>query len=133
MMNKRPAPTSLGNKSHCLEEAGFHMAACVLRLFSNVPMSLTLCDPTGCSLPGSSVHGILQARILKCVALPSSRESSQPRNRTRVSCLLHWQVGPLPLAPPGKPRVSHLSVHKKQHFKVSWSQCTFVFGTKYGS
>ena len=109
------------------------MCARVLRLFSHVPMSLTLCDPTGCSLPGSSVHGILQARILKWVALPSSRESSQPRNRTRVSCLLHWQVGPLPLVPPGKPRVSHLSVHKKQHFKVSWSQCISGFGTKHGS
>ena len=38
-----------------------------------------------CSLPGSSVHGILQARILKWVAIPFSRESSQARNQTRVS------------------------------------------------
>ena len=38
-----------------------------------------------CSLPGSSIHGILQARILECVAIPFSRESSQPRNRTWVS------------------------------------------------
>ena len=36
------------------------------------------CDPTDCSPPGSSVHGILQARILECVTLPSSRGSSQP-------------------------------------------------------
>ena len=36
----------------------------------------TLCEPTDCILPGSSVHGILQTRILKCVAIPSSRESS---------------------------------------------------------
>ena len=35
---------------------------------------LTLCDPMDCSSPGSSVHGILQARILKCVAKPFSRE-----------------------------------------------------------
>ena len=34
---------------------------------------LTLCNPMNCSLPGSSVYGILQARILKCVAIPSSR------------------------------------------------------------
>ena len=40
---------------------------------------LTLCDPTVCSLAGSSVHGILQARILEWVAIPSSRGSSQPR------------------------------------------------------
>ena len=53
----------------------------------------TLCDPVDCSPPGSSVHGILQARILECVAMPSSRESPQPRDQTRVSCLLHWQAG----------------------------------------
>ena len=44
--------------------------------------NLTLCDPLDCSLPGSSVHGILQARILEWVAMPSSRGSSQPRNQT---------------------------------------------------
>ena len=38
-----------------------------------------LCDPMGCSPPGSSVHGILQARVLEGVAMPSSRGSSQPR------------------------------------------------------
>ena len=45
----------------------------------------TLWDPIGCSLPGSSVHGILQARILEWVAIPLSRGSSQPRDRTWVS------------------------------------------------
>ena len=39
---------------------------------------LTLCNPVDCSLPGSSVHGILQARILEWVAMSSSRESSDP-------------------------------------------------------
>ena len=47
---------------------------------------LTLRDPKDCSLPGSSVHGILQARILEWVAMPSSRGSSRPRDRTQVSC-----------------------------------------------
>ena len=46
-----------------------------------------LCDPMDCSPPGSSVHGILQARILEWVAMPSSRGSSRPRDRTRVSCI----------------------------------------------
>ena len=46
-----------------------------------------LCDPVDCSSPGSSVHGILQARILEWVAIPFSRGSSWPRDRTRVSCL----------------------------------------------
>ena len=41
---------------------------------------LTLCDPMDSSPPGSSVHGILKARILEWVAMPSSRGSSQPRN-----------------------------------------------------
>ena len=40
-----------------------------------------------CSPPGSSVHGILQARALEWVAMPSSSRSSQPRNQTRVSCI----------------------------------------------
>ena len=40
---------------------------------------LTLCGPMDCSLPGPSAYGILQARILEWVAMPSSRESSQPR------------------------------------------------------
>ena len=46
----------------------------------------TLCDPKDCSPPGSSVHGILQARILEWVVMPSSRVSSWPRDRTCVSC-----------------------------------------------
>ena len=45
----------------------------------------TLCDPMDCSLPGSSVHGILQTRILEWVAIPFSRGSSWPRDWTCVS------------------------------------------------
>ena len=45
----------------------------------------TLCNPLDCRLSVSSVHGILQVRILKWVALPSSRESSQPRDQTHIS------------------------------------------------
>ena len=44
-----------------------------------------LCDSMDCSLPGSSVHGILQARILEWAAMPSSRGSYQTRDRTQVS------------------------------------------------
>ena len=47
----------------------------------------TLCDPVFCSLPGSSVHGISQARKLEWIAMPSSKGSSQPRNWTRVLCI----------------------------------------------
>ena len=48
-------------------------------------LSLTLCDPMDCNLPGSSIQGILQARIPEWVAMPFSRGSSQPRNRIQVS------------------------------------------------
>ena len=47
---------------------------------------LTICDLIDCSSLGSSVHGILQARILQWVALPSSKWSSRPRDWTTVSC-----------------------------------------------
>ena len=47
---------------------------------------LTLRDPMDCSLPGSFVHGILQARILERVAIPFSRASSQPRDQIHISC-----------------------------------------------
>ena len=59
----------------------------------------TLCDPTGCSLSGLSFHGILQARILEWVAMPSSRGSSWLRDGTLV-CL---QADSLPPEPTGKP------------------------------
>ena len=57
----------------------------------------TLCNRMDCSLPGSTVHGILQARILKWVAMPSSRGSFQPRDPTRISCIIggfiaHWAI-----------------------------------------
>ena len=45
----------------------------------------TLCDSMDYSLSGSPVHGILQARILKWVAIPFSRRSSQPRDQIQVS------------------------------------------------
>ena len=64
----------------------------------------TVCDH---SLPGSSVHGILQAWILEWVAISFSRESSWPRGSNLH--LLHWQAGSLPPAPPGKPKIiSHI-------------------------
>ena len=48
---------------------------------------LILCDPMDCSLPGSSVHTILQARTLEWVAIPFSRGSSQTRNQTQFPTL----------------------------------------------
>ena len=57
-----------------------------------------LWDPMDCSPPGSSVHGILQARILECVAMLAYRSSFWPRDWTCIFRLLHWQVGSLLLS-----------------------------------
>ena len=48
------------------------------------------CNPMDCSLPGSSVHGDFQARILKWLSISFSRGSSQPRGQTHVSCIGRW-------------------------------------------
>ena len=61
----------------------------------------TLWDPMDSSRPGSSLHGILQARILEWVVMPSCRGSSQPRDQTQVS---HIAGGFLLSEPPGKPK-----------------------------
>ena len=45
-------------------------------------LCLTLCNPKDCSLPGSSIHGIFQARVLEWGAISFSRESFRPRDRT---------------------------------------------------
>ena len=66
-----------------------------------------LCDPVDCSLLGSSLHGILQARILERVAISFSRGSSQLRDRTRISRIAGrrfnlWatKAGEIPMASP---------------------------------
>ena len=51
---------------------------------------LTLCDPMDCSPPGSSVHGISQARILEWDAISFSNGYSRPRDWTQVSCIGRW-------------------------------------------
>ena len=63
----------------------FLVHACVSHVC--VSSRVRLCDPVDCSPPGSSVYGILQARILEWVAMPSSRESSQPRDGRPCHCL----------------------------------------------
>ena len=76
-LDKRPRA-----KPHGLQE-DFLLSTSVLV----AQLCLTLCDLIDCSLPGSSVHGILQERKLEWVAIPFYRGSSRPRNRTRVSCM----------------------------------------------
>ena len=82
---------------------------CELSHFSHVRLCVTSMD---CSRSDSSVHGILQARILEWGATSFSRGSSWPRDRTHVSCLLHWQAGSLDVV--------------LRHFKTKSSQCAGV-------
>ena len=63
----------------------------------------TFCSPMDNSPPGSSVHGILQARTLEWVPMPSSTGSSRPRDQTCVSCDSCIAGGLFTTKPPGKP------------------------------
>ena len=81
-------------------------------VFNFAKSCLTLCDPMGCSLPGSSVHGILQARILEWVVLSFFRGSSRPQGAN--PCLLqrlHSQVDSLPPSHQRGPSLLYLSIN----------------------
>ena len=101
--------------------AGYLMHACMRE--KSLP-HVQLCDPMDCSLPGSSVHGILQAYILEWVTVPYSRRSSRPRNRTFVSytscigrrVLYHGHHL-------GSPRLLHTSIHLPLPLPVSGIPC----------
>ena len=81
-------------------------------------------DPMGSSMPGSSVHGISQARVLEWVATSFSRESSWPRDWTRVSCIAG---GFFTTEPPGKFRCCILNViyYKTIQSKILVYKCHF--------
>ena len=66
-------------------------------------LCLILCNTMDYSSPGSSVHGILQVRVLEWVAIPFSRGSSKPRYQTWVSCIAgrfftDWATGEAPVS-----------------------------------
>ena len=71
------------------QESFFSMLEESLQIYSMcvlvAQLCLTLCDPMDCSPPGCFIHGVLQARILKWVAISFSRRSSQPRDQTWFS------------------------------------------------
>ena len=89
--------------SHPVEDLGISVGSLLWKSLSHLwgyfclfaKACPTLYYPMDCSLPGSTVHGISQARILEWVAISSSRGSSQPRDQSYVSCigrkiLYHW-------------------------------------------
>ena len=102
-----------GQEFSCYKVINFLSVSCYMKvkvLFAQ--LCPTLCDHMDCSPPGSSVHGILQARILEWVAISFSRESSQPRIEPWSSAL---QVDSLPLSHQGCSRyicfIYSLNIH----------------------
>ena len=90
------------------------LCGCCAQLLQSCP---TLCSPMDCSLPGSNVHGILQARILEWVAMPSSRGSSWPRDWIHISVIADGFFTTEPL---GKPKINDLDLPAMQEAWV-WS------------
>ena len=84
----------------------------------------TLCDPMDCCLPGSSIHGILQARIPEWVAMPSSRESSRPRDGTHISCISRRIL--YPLSDLGSPE-RWLEIRTPSYLTRKTNKQTFVY------
>ena len=71
----------------------------------SLQLCLTLCDPMDCSPPGSSVHGILQARILEWVAMPSSRDLPDPGIEPESPAVPALQADSLPLSLQGSSQI----------------------------
>ena len=96
---------------------------CMLSCFSHV----RLFDALNCSLLGSSVHGILQARILEWVTMPFSKGSSQPRDWTHtsyISCvnrrvLYHWHVWQITSLVQQHPQLCDSGAPFKSHWTIS--------------
>ena len=93
----------------------------------------TLCDRIDCSLPGSSIHGILQARILAWVVILFFR-GIFPTQRANplLLCLLHWHADSLPSAPHGKPHPERS--RSKNRSTRGYAFCYYCFlSSFYGS
>ena len=102
-------PLSLDKKLH--EGLYPYLLAQYVSVCSVAQLCPTLLDLMNCSLSGSSVHGISQARILEWVAISFSRGSSRPRDQTRMHlfCLLHWHPDSLPLSSQRSPLAQGLA------------------------
>ena len=94
----------------CLAPLKLQYLMCVCMHAKSLRLGLTLCNPMDCSPPSSSVHGILQARILEWVAISFSRESTQGLNPCLLH-LLHWQAD-YQLSHWGSPKGSPLPTQK---------------------
>ena len=81
-------PSNLYHPYHQLKSGSFPKTHPPHKESEVVQSSPTLCNPRDCSLPGFSVCGIFQARVLEWVAISFSRGSSWPRDWTQVSCIV---------------------------------------------
>ena len=103
---------------------GVHVRTCSVAQLCGI-----LCDPMDCSPPGSSVHGISQSRILEWLAIPSSRGSCQPKDRTRISASPALQVDSLQLRDCGSPLVS--TSNTKHPSRCQCNRKGFTFTTPF--
>ena len=90
-----------------------------------------LCKPMGCGLPGSSVHEVLQARILEWAAMPSSRGSSRLRDKTHmsyISCIgrqvLHSLVARVLATSCLSDPISNVATNEEEPYDISWDVFT---------
>ena len=90
----------LSKRMHCLKQWYSNVACIQYTWKMKVKSSSTLCGPVDYSPPGSSVHGIVQARVLEWVSISFSRVSSRLRDGNGSPPL---QADALPTEPPGKP------------------------------
>ena len=89
----------------------------------------TLCDPMDCSLPGCSLHGILQARVLEWVAITFSRGSFPPKNRTQVSHIISRRFTIFQLRSQGQHLFTSCFVQQSKFLftlKLHWVFCYLI-------
>ena len=127
---------SLVHRTHCLGAWALAKIKRVCGPCAGMPAKslqscLTLCSPIDYSLPGSSVCGILQARILKWVAMPSSKRSSRLRNWTHISCVSCIAGGFLTNELPHAGTKDNFNVNQNSSINNHWSlwdsQCLHNF------
>ena len=104
-------------------EGAVSLAHCMhAKLLQSSP---TVCDPMDCSPPGSSVHGILQAKILKWVAgLPPGDPPNPGIQPTSKLHLLHWQADSLPLCHLGSPHTTRNVSQRPRSIEMHPPWCT---------
>ena len=114
----------LANFNHTIQCYQLCVGVCGCSIFQSCP---TLCNPADCSPPGSSVHGILQVRMLEWLAISFSRGASQPRDGNCVSCNSFIAGGFFTAEPPGKPIISYSHQVIQQIFRTYSSYTENVY------